>query len=60
MKHLLPFILALLSFCCSLEDCFAEQAPVRIGVIHSATGIAAEDGKTVLQALRLARRDVER
>lgn len=37
----------------------SAEPSLRVGVIYSGTGIAAEDGKTVIQALRLARRDLE-
>mgnify|MGYP001817185000 CR=1 FL=1 len=36
---------------------FADEI-LRVGVIQSTTGIAAEDGKTVVQALQLAAKDI--
>lgn len=41
--------------------CFAQQvAPqiIKVGVIQSLTGFAAEDGKTVIQSLQLAAEDI--
>lgn len=46
--------------CCS-SSAVAEPVPkLRIGVVESLTGIAAEDGKTVVQALELAVADIKR
>lgn len=36
----------------------SETSPLKVGVIQSLTGIAAEDGKTVMQALELAKEDL--
>lgn len=40
----------------SADDALSP-APIKIGVIQSLTGIAAEDGKTIVQALKLAADD---
>jgi branched-chain amino acid transport system substrate-binding protein len=37
---------------------FADNAPVRIGVIESLTGLAAEDGQNVVHAIQLAADDL--
>ena len=55
--HLFLLIVSILSS----EDCFAQQVVpglVKIGVIQSLTGFAAEDGKTVVQSLQLAAEDI--
>ena len=57
----LLFLFVNLSLTC-LEEAFAQAAQssavIKIGVIQSLTGIAAEDGKTVVQALGLAADDI--
>lgn len=40
------------------QQSFAEDRPVRIGVIESLTGLAAEDGENVVRALALAAKDL--
>ncbi len=62
--HLKTLLLPL-SLCVFLttaaNKCFSESnnsSTIRIGVIQSLTGIAAEDGKTVVQALQLAADDI--
>ena len=49
------FLLLLLTSSC---QSLAEEDTLQIGVIQSLTGIAAEDGKTVVQALELAARKI--
>ncbi|WKZ57773.1 MAG: ABC transporter substrate-binding protein [Bdellovibrionota bacterium] len=41
-------------------DPFSPQRALKVGVIQSLTGIAAEDGKTTLQALQLAANELNR
>ena len=55
-------LLALLCCCGSVEaQDYSTASPrsVKIGVIQSLTGIAAEDGRTVVQALQLAAHDIQ-
>ena len=49
-------ILLLLSCSCAYAE---SAAKLKIGVIQSLTGMAAEDGKTVVQALELAAADIK-
>ncbi|MCB0332816.1 MAG: ABC transporter substrate-binding protein [Bdellovibrionales bacterium] len=43
-----------------LPAVLVAQESLRVGVIQSLSGIAAEDGKTVVQALELAQEELER
>ena len=63
MKHIVMPIVTLVSFYILLKtsNCYADTPKsqnIKIGVIQSMTGIAAEEGKTVVQALQLASEEI--
>ena len=61
MKNRLSSTLFVLLFLSAVNFALAElPRPMKVGVIQSLSGIAAEDGKTVVQALQLATEDLNK
>ncbi len=58
-RYVLKLFISISIFVCGASPLtFADSLPLKIGLIQSLTGIAAEDGQTVLKAVRLAVEDI--